>query len=328
MTYAEIGCFGKLPLSPEFIRVNATGSVLRALDQWVQEGMHHARSRFGRGWSQDFLQADTWNFVFAPPSESEFLVGVASPNQDRAGRKFPFLLFLRVDRAQLMRPLRFAPVYFHDFLNAAKEVAENGWKDTDLTAFRSRVQAVSIPEVIDTQGMQERYQDYLRSQDATELLGMCLGEPCSFPKEELSLSLKKYLEAGCDNLGSQSDEGVQVPLLPVDTTSPYQIVFWSELASRVLGQKQSIPAVFWVPTPKHVRPYLFLFFRFPSPKIFVSLIRSSYQHGAEANSSGNEQHPEAAAGHTDVVSNGPASRLDSTLSLASVLDCVGKGIGA
>ena len=137
-----LGCFGKLPLSPEFIRVNANGSVVGLLDQWFQEGIHHVRSKRGNTWTQDFLQADTWNFIFAPPGKDEFLVGVASPSQDRAGRTFPFFVYLLISKVEFTIPSGFASLAFENFFSIAKDLVETEWKDSNVTSFKEKIQTL------------------------------------------------------------------------------------------------------------------------------------------------------------------------------------------
>ena len=186
-----VGCFGKLPLSPEFIKVNASGSAVRNLDQWFQEGMQFARSRLGQTWTQDFLQADTWSFIFHPPHEDEFLVGVASPNQDRAGRTFPFFMFLRIEKAHLPSPTFLWPISMQEFLKEARTMVETGWKETDLSGFRTTVQSLSIPELPTRLSVQQQYQDYLHQNSDQWLWEECLGKHHGLPEEGLAQAFKK-----------------------------------------------------------------------------------------------------------------------------------------
>ncbi len=267
-----VGCFGKLPLSPEFIRVNANGSVVRVLDQWLQEGIHYARSKRGKTWIQDFLQADTWNFVFAPPGKDEFLVGVASPNQDRAGRTFPFFVFVLISKTEFTIPPVFASLVFDSFLKTAKDLVEREWKETDLSSFKVKIQTFPVQEIDNLPMILNEYQTYLHSRDSTGLLNMWLGDRADESKDELPKMLKNYFEKSCQILGSQANDGIQVPLLLGDGMSGFQIVFLPELASRVLRKDQISSTLYWVPAPKHGPPYMFLFFQDPSPKVMLSLI--------------------------------------------------------
>jgi len=270
-----VGCFGKLPLSPEFIKVNANGSTVRVLDQWLQEGIHHARSKRGQTWSQDFLQADTWNFVFAPEGKDEFLVGVASPNQDRAGRTFPFFVYLVISKSEFKIPSVFASLVFESFLRTAKELVERGWKDTDLSSFKEKIQTLPVQGVGDIPAIRDEYETYLHSRDSTGLLNMWLGELPDGSKDELPRMLKNYFEESCQILGSPAMNGIQVPLLLEEGQSGFQVVFLPELASRILRKDQTSSTVFWVPAPKNGPPYMFLFFQDPSPKVMLNLICSS-----------------------------------------------------
>ena len=136
----EVGCFGKLPLSPEFIRVNAKGATLQAFDQWIQEGLLWCRAKLGPQWRNDFLQSETWHFLFQIPQKDEWLIGVMTPSQDKAGRVFPMTLFFRFQlphSAQKLLPL--APLLLQEFLDKAKGLIQEEWKTFSLVEFREKV---------------------------------------------------------------------------------------------------------------------------------------------------------------------------------------------
>ena len=98
MSPAVSGYYGKLPMSPEFLRLNAAGPELRWLDEWLQQGTLYAKSVERPRWPTLIAEAKPWRFIYVPPREGRFVTGVIVASQDKAGRAFPFLSFVLLDR--------------------------------------------------------------------------------------------------------------------------------------------------------------------------------------------------------------------------------------
>ncbi len=82
---SAVALFGKIPGHGDFVRLNASGAGLRALDEWLQEGMYAARGRTG---AADGAQ---YGFVFSRQGVGVPLIGVMQMSRDRVGRAYPFL---------------------------------------------------------------------------------------------------------------------------------------------------------------------------------------------------------------------------------------------
>ena len=74
-TTPVVGCYGKLPLDREFLRLNATHPEVEAVDRWIQAGMAAAHSRLdgrpegeGRGVYGGWRGSD---FIFPPPEKGQ-----------------------------------------------------------------------------------------------------------------------------------------------------------------------------------------------------------------------------------------------------------------
>jgi type VI secretion system ImpM family protein len=86
------GVFGYLPGHPDLVRVRASSREVRALEGWIERGLHQARWEMGSG----FFSAYPWlthRFVFRPDNASQALLGVVYASQDCHGRPFPFVAF-------------------------------------------------------------------------------------------------------------------------------------------------------------------------------------------------------------------------------------------
>jgi len=267
----KIGCFGKLPISPEFIKVNASGSALQAFDQWLQEGIHYARTKH-KGWSEDFLKMDTWNFVFTSPDNQELLIGIVSPKQDRAGRTFPFLLFICTDRREWSKPLYLVPAMCADFLQHAREMAERGWENSNVQTFRSQIQNVEFPELKD---QQDAYETYLQSHTVPQFFEDIFEQDAGTGRSNIREVMMQHLVSLRDDQGASTDTSIRIPLRSREPLSAFDVVFWIEIVSKLWDEQGNGSMYFWVHHPKADMPYLFVTTQPASPKIFLGLVQSS-----------------------------------------------------
>ena len=101
MSAPVCGYYGKLPVSPEFLRLHAAGPELRELDEWLERGVQYAKAQTGPEWPALLAQADIWNFLFVPEGNGRVVCGAVFASRDQAGRSFPFLTFLLLERRDL-----------------------------------------------------------------------------------------------------------------------------------------------------------------------------------------------------------------------------------
>ncbi len=98
MTATIYGYYGKLPISPEFLRLHASGPEIRWLDEWLQRGTLYAKSQEGVRWEARIAEAGIYCFFYMPAYEGRVVSGALIASHDKAGRAFPFLSFALVDR--------------------------------------------------------------------------------------------------------------------------------------------------------------------------------------------------------------------------------------
>ena len=146
-TTPVIGCYGKLPLDREFLRLNATHPEVEAVDRWIQGGMAAAQSRLagrpegeGRGVYGGWRGGD---FLFPPPEKGQrYCIGHMHPSQDSAGRRFPCTLFLLAGVRQA-EPAFLVPLRYHAYLDGAAQVARTGEEMGDRSAWLERVRGLA-----------------------------------------------------------------------------------------------------------------------------------------------------------------------------------------
>ena len=189
MYSSTLGYYGKLPLSAEFIRCQASGAEIDALDQWIREGMFHAKSTLGPSWSMEFMQGDQWTFLYLPPDRSRFLVGLLKPSQDKAGREFPFLIYLLLERKEFHEIPWCAPMHFREFFLFIYLLLEDIRTEADLNRVQFRLQALSPVEAPETTFIETRYHAELLHRRMREYWTDVLGGFDSTQKYDLLRSL-------------------------------------------------------------------------------------------------------------------------------------------
>jgi len=141
------GYYGKLPISPEFLRLHAAGPELRWLDDWLQRGVLYAKSREGPQWSTLVTQSDVWNFLYAPAQPGRIVCGALCMSHDKAGRSFPFLAFQLLENENLFRYPWVVPLMTAAGLDELKTLLESLRSSFDWSEFCRRLDAVRYPDL-------------------------------------------------------------------------------------------------------------------------------------------------------------------------------------
>ena len=155
----QIGCFGKLPATGDFVRLNAGGDEVGAFDRWLGASIDHARRSMGRRSSAVYPHS-VGLFIFRgegkgdePPTRG--LVGAWCASGDNAGRLYPMAVFGSYDYHQLVATGAALPIALWPLLTAAYELATNG-RMMPVDLFLDRVSRVALPSLEDPEAAQAR----------------------------------------------------------------------------------------------------------------------------------------------------------------------------
>jgi len=86
----EIGWFGKLPASGDFVFRRIPRSLLDKLDDWLSRGLAEMQKALPTEWRDTFAAAPAWYFAIpACVGGGTTLIGLIVPSHDRVGREFP-----------------------------------------------------------------------------------------------------------------------------------------------------------------------------------------------------------------------------------------------
>ncbi|BFU91434.1 MAG: hypothetical protein NTAFB01_26210 [Nitrospira sp.] len=321
MVDARCGYYGKLPVSPEFLRFHAAGPEVRELDEWLERGIQYAKARAGLEWPALVAQADMWNFLFVPEKNGRVVCGAVFASRDRAGRSFPFLTFLLLECRPVPPAPWLIPLKCRVFLEKAGRLIQQLRADMDWNAFRASAESL-IPEVNSDAVIEAGFQEYLAHTTIEEFRSR-LGGTSDHPQREgrgSTTTLYRRPESG--PFGKEARNGRHFPLLKEQPVETYDVPFWLELQARSWGVKtEPVPPsiAFWNRAPSKVEPCVLLSIGRPSPNLARFIVSPNEADDAwDAGSAWTENSP-------DVVGSCPSvspmrAMEDDGMSLRQYLD--------
>lgn len=270
MYSCKLGYYGKLPVSAEFIRCQASGAEIDELDRWIREGMYHAKSNLGSSWSTEFSQGDSWGFLYVPRHGNQFLTGLLKPSQDKAGREFPFLVYLLLAREEFRQIPWCAPMHFKEFFAQSHRLLSGVSGESNLDRLQFRLQALMPIEGPETSSGETRYHSELLGRRMRDHWADLFGDFEDGRKYQVFHSL--LLRASGLTVSGQPQWEAQLPLLPLSKEETYDLPFWMDVASHLSGDRLDAGIVLWNRWTKHVKPLLFLSMECPTPQLLLYLI--------------------------------------------------------
>ncbi len=234
------GYYGKLPVSPEFLRSHASGPEVRELDDWFERGIQYAKGRAGSDWSAMMTQADIWNFLFVPEGAGRVVCGAVFASRDRAGRSFPFLTFLLLECRRVPPAPWLIPLKCRLFLDKARQLLRQLRADLDWNSFRAHTEHLETEVDMDPM-IETGFEEYLSRTTISEFWNGVISTPNTVADD----TAQRPRSAS----GSQGGTGGRhLPLLKGCTAETYDVPFWLELHARTSGgslKPLSTSIAFW-----------------------------------------------------------------------------------
>jgi type VI secretion system protein ImpM len=269
MIEAVWGYYGKLPLSPEFLRLHAAGEEVRELDGWLESGIQYAKGKAGSEWPALVAQADIWNFLFVPEGNGRVMCGAVFASRDRAGRSFPFLVFLLLECQRVPPAPWLIPLKCRVFLEKARQLLEQLRADLDWDRFRERAESLS-EEVDPDAALEAGFYDYLSRTTLAEFYGRLFSPSNDSQQHDGDQAYVMPRHPVREPFGAEACWGRQLPLLKGQKAEAYDVPFWLELHTRWCGATtRPLPSsvAFWNRDPSRVEPCVLLSLGCPSPRL-------------------------------------------------------------
>jgi hypothetical protein len=243
--YLPLGCYGKLPFWPEYLKETVSYPSSRALVTWIHEGRGEAS--LGGGGGQ----------VASPPEETarlrllhgevgspEIVAGVIRPSADQGGlRKFPFMVLTHFPRrlyggkSYSLLPLALAPVW---------EALDHAW-DTlasvaSRDAFREILSSLRIPSPAPPRETEESYRSHQKDK-----AGGFMGRGDGASAEQLAANMPELVAQ------IRRGAGALRVVLPVSSdleAASLDTSFWADLINRQFMLRRVELSVFLDESPR------------------------------------------------------------------------------
>lgn len=228
------GCLGKLPLHGDFIRYNAAGAEINELDQWIQEGIYQGYNELGSKWDSTFDAAPTARFIYSAPRTQRVLAGLFKPSVDKAGRRYPFLIYTVIEPGAMGAEIGYLPTAMGPFLTRARELLE--WSDSaiNLNTFLSTFESLRfVPDMVEAR---KEFARFVLASSANDYWASCFGGATDH---------RRYAAVGSAVEGAGTrppgSVAVRMPFSELDC----EPAFWLELSRRLTDGKVLPTLVYW-----------------------------------------------------------------------------------
>jgi type VI secretion system ImpM family protein len=265
--------FGKLPDFSDFVRHNASGDDVRALEQWIQEGLYLASRHFDRSWTSVYKSAPAYHFLFASENQAALLIGIFQPSYDKSERTYPFVVSRRMDSQRLPdHEIPLIPLAFRPFFRSSASLIHDGLNGLPLSDITAGLDRLGGDLAHNFAASSADFEDYLQSTPQDRFWSALFGDFESPQKFSLIKNLFEILASYLSSRPIRRTLGLRFPLSRDDSSRYEEVCFWMNVCRKRLGKAWLPPTIFWPVAEKHDAPYLFFFLGQPSPRALLPLM--------------------------------------------------------
>ncbi|MFV2059348.1 MAG: type VI secretion system-associated protein TagF, partial [Gammaproteobacteria bacterium] len=270
-----VGCTGKLPVHPEFIKYNIKTRDAIALDKWIHEGVSLLNRRFGDKWKHQFKESPIHKFVFTGREENRTITGVINPSQDSSGRHYPFCGFISIDNP-IYKELQSLLVHsYADYYDAVINLMIQDWTGLSAVNVTNSIDSTKLVSSNLTKGkLLDNTIELLKSHTMFDFWNDILPGSDLEQRATLVKSTISTLHTVARRSPSRVHWGIRLPLSSKINSAQY-ITFWLQLCESMLSGRTWSAHYFWnYPAPSFPAK-LTVFFKPVSASYFSQLVDSS-----------------------------------------------------
>ncbi|HEX7900594.1 MAG TPA: type VI secretion system-associated protein TagF [Planctomycetota bacterium] len=262
MSSLSPGCYGKLPIHGDFIRHHAGDPEIDEFDQWLQMGILAGRKAAGAGFDAAWDATPPARFLYRSPRTRRVFAGVLAPSVDKAGRRFPFLVFARLDARPEEIEASLVPLLVSGFLDRARDVAFSGWAGKDLKGVQGLIDGLARP--LDPAEAKRACSAFVTDTAAPAYWASLFGSPDDPRKYLLAHNLAEIL--------TPKSVPRYALRLPRGAGGEAEVSFWLELARR-LHKNPDLPTLtVWGDAPAGAAPGMTLLMDDLREKYFLPVL--------------------------------------------------------
>jgi len=240
-----VACFGKLPATGDFIRLNASTEEFTAFDDWLGGSVALARESLGSEWEAAYRPA-AGLFIYRGPEArgdepDRGLVGAWTASRDSAGRNYPMAVCASYDFEQLLATGAALPIALWPFLKTAYELATTG-AGLQVDDFVGRVAQLQPPPLDNPDSARAAYQQWLQHQHMDALWETCFGTTATryWVMHNLQASVEIFK-------GQERPETHLAIRYPLGAGDAYAAAVWMDMTVRLGAWQRTLLNAFWTP---------------------------------------------------------------------------------
>jgi len=265
-----------VPTHGDFVRHRASTPTMRALDQWIRKGLHHARSHRPAQWEAAYDTAPPRRFLLWRQGAQvpHVLLGVMAPSRDERDRTYPFVVTCEVPKHALRPqhvahlPVR-AATFYRDAAALVTQATNGQIPHTDIA---KRVDQLDVGVSVEPT-VPHRHKRYLQQETMGPFLEAHFGHFEAGEKYRLFHTLLDALLPLQGRAKPRLDYGLQFPLSANEEVLPNVVSFWTDAALRVLNSSSVAPSLFWTPEGAPSSPAnLLLYVGAPKARAFFDVL--------------------------------------------------------
>jgi len=272
-----VGCTGKLPVHPEFIKYNIKTRDAIALDKWIHEGVSLLNRRYGDKWKHTFQESPIHKFVFTGREEYRTITGVINPSQDSSGRHYPFCCFTSIDNP-VYKDLQSLLVHsYTDYYDSVINLMIQDWTGLSMSNVTNSIDSTKQMSHNLTKGkLLDNTIELLKSHIMNDFWKDLLPGADLEKRAALIKTTVSTLQTVARRSPSRVHWGIRLPLSSKIDSTQY-IAFWLQLCELVLSGRSWSAHYFWNYPAPSFPARLTIFFKPISASYFSQLVDSSKQ---------------------------------------------------
>jgi type VI secretion system protein ImpM len=271
---ATIGCFGKLPIYADFIKIRADIKELDLFDKWIQEGIHFSKTRLKDSFKDNYHRSLHYNFLYQPKNSDKSIVGILFPGMDKSDRISPFVIFIPTSKYQMNYHLGIFIGYLQDiFYPKAFKIAKHGWEGLESDEFLKKFSNWEILLNFEKK-YEEQYKKFLKNETVGSYFSSLHGDLDGGKRYLIFQNLIDVTKPLTKDNFPRFSLGIKFPLSSQPTKYKYEITFWTDLIFKIFPLKKIFPSLFWNNAENSLVPNLFFYLNEPLPKHFFSLLHA------------------------------------------------------
>lgn len=272
------GFMGKISTRPDFVRHQAGLPEIKALEQWMFEGIAYLGKRSPAHWKERLESFTKINFYMAGEGSSPAVSGVITASQDASGRQHPFVEFAASQPLVLKQSLPYISLQYSDFYTQAGALRSPEGKALDIDELiQKNTQLASRLDKFDETALVKKRNEIWAGKTQVDFWEKVLPQASQNARLNFTRDVLQTLKLAAGRGPERVAWGVRLPIAGGADNSAL-VSFWLTLFVKALEGHSWRPHVLWNSPDKHGAS-LMLYFRTPNPSGFAQMLCQEVDEG-------------------------------------------------